>query len=136
MEGMDATSIPATPEGLAAAFRKSSHWHNLERLFMDTISSEKDDSIKKFEHGVAESKAKHTHHESVFSAPFHRQVWGNVKQLTLLRWSNKLALYAFIWTWMATAFIQASLIYRFSDNSNDTFTRVGRLCNKLYSVIS
>lgn len=122
---MDASSIPATPEGLAAAFKKSSHWHKLENLLLDDQRSKKEDSIKNFEHGVAEAKGKHTHHKSVYSAPFHRQVWGNVKQLALLRWSNKLPLLAFIWTWMATAFIQSSLIYRFSDSSNDAFTRVG-----------
>lgn len=126
VEGMDASSIPATPEGLAAAFKKSPYWNQLEKLMIDDKRSTKDDSIKNFEHGVAEAKAEHTHHKSVYSTPFHRQVMGNVKQLTLLRWSSKLPLYAFIWTWMSIAFIQSSLIYRFSDSSNDAFTRV---CN-------
>jgi hypothetical protein len=121
---MEETSIPATPVGLASAFRQSSLWQTLETNITSNRTSNQYDSLKNFDLGVAEGKRKHASKKSIFSAPFHKQVWGNIKQLTRLRWSAKLPLYSFAWTWLTIPLIVSSLVYKFSDSSNDTFSRV------------
>jgi hypothetical protein len=125
--GIDEDSIPATPIGLANAFRRSLIWSELVNEVNVNRNSEKVERLEEFSMAVTEGKRKHTPSKSVFSTPFHKQVWGNVKQLTRLRWSSKLPLYSFFWTWISIPFIVSSLVFKFSNSSNDTFIRVSTL---------
>ncbi|KAK5415167.1 ATP-binding cassette transporter snq2 [Exophiala xenobiotica] len=125
--GVDEGSIPATPDGLATAFRQSTLWEKSNREIADNQKSKMLDQLEEFHRGVAQRKRKHTSKTSVFSAPFHKQVWGNCKQLARLRWSAKLPMYSFLWTWLSVPMITASLVYKFTDSSNDTFSRAGLL---------
>ena len=124
---MDETSIPATPLGLANAFRRSPLWTKLVNEVNANQDSEKAARLEEFNKAVAEGKRKHTPSTSAFSTPFQKQVWGNVKQLVRLRWSSKLPLYSFVWTWVSVPFITSSLVYKFSSSSNDTFSRVSTI---------
>ncbi|KAL1601905.1 ATP-binding cassette transporter snq2 [Nothophoma quercina] len=124
--GRDESNVPSTPEALAEAFNKSetaSRLNNEMTQYHAAMEEEKhvyDD----FQVAVKEGK-RHASKKSVYSIPFHLQVWALAKRQFLLKWQDKFSLVVSWFTSLVVAIIIGTVWLDLPDTSAGAFTRGG-----------
>lgn len=128
-DGKSAENVPSTPQALAEAFDKSEFSEKLDqemKSYRAQIQKEKqvrDD----FEMANKEAKRKFTSASSVYSIPFHLQIWALMQRQFLLKWQDKFALTVSWVTSVGIAIILGTVWLDQPKTSAGAFTRGGLL---------
>ncbi|OJJ48427.1 hypothetical protein ASPZODRAFT_24059 [Penicilliopsis zonata CBS 506.65] len=128
-EGRDESNVPSTPAALAEAFDKSIY---SERLAAEMESYRRQTEQEKhlhdeFELAHLEAKQKFTPKSSVYSIPFHLQVWALMQRQFLLKLQDKFALTVSWITSTGIAIILGTVWLQLPKTSAGAFTRGGLL---------
>ncbi|CAG7925541.1 unnamed protein product [Penicillium olsonii] len=128
-DGRSAENVPSTPQALVEAFDKSTFSEKLNqemKAYRAQIQEEKqihDD----FELANKEAKRKFTSESSVYSIPFHLQIWALMQRQFLLKWQDKFALTVSWVTSVGIAIILGTVWLNQPKTSAGAFTRGGLL---------
>jgi ATP-binding cassette subfamily G (WHITE) protein 2 (SNQ2) len=127
-DGRSASDVPSTPEALAEAFNKSESASRLatEMTEYHARMDEEKHVYEDFQTAVKESK-RHAPQKSVYSIPFHLQVWALAKRQFLLKWQDKFSLVVSWATSLIIAIIIGTVWLDLPDTSAGAFTRGGVL---------
>ncbi|CAK42282.1 hypothetical protein CBS63078_1019 [Aspergillus niger] len=123
-------STPKTPEELESVFRQSSAY---QRILDDVSGYEKQlhdtnqESTRRFQKSVAESKSKTVSKKSPYTVSLVRQVAACVRREFWLLWGDKTSLYTKYFIILSNALIVSSLFYGESLNTSGAFSRGGAL---------
>ncbi|PWY80967.1 hypothetical protein BO94DRAFT_153864 [Aspergillus sclerotioniger CBS 115572] len=123
-------STPKTPEELETVFRQSSAY---QRILSDVSGYEKQlqdtnqESTRRFEKSVAQSKSKTVSKKSPYTVSLVRQVAACVRREFWLLWGDKTSLYTKYFIILSNALIVSSLFYGESLNTSGAFSRGGAL---------
>jgi ATP-binding cassette subfamily G (WHITE) protein 2 (SNQ2) len=126
--GRDETNTPSTPEQLAEAFNKSETASRLatEMTQYHTAMDQEKHVYDDFQTAVKEGK-RHAGKKSVYSIPFHLQVWALAKRQFLLKWQDKFSLVVSWFTSLVIAIIIGTVWLDIPKTSAGAFTRGGVL---------
>lgn len=127
-QGRSADDVPSNPEALVEAFNKSeiATRNNKEmEEYRAEINKEKQ-VIEDFETAVHQSK-RHASKRSVYSIPFHLQVWALMRRQFLLKWQDKFSLVVSWATSIVVAIILGTVWLQLPKTSAGAFTRGGLL---------
>ncbi|KAJ4311874.1 ATP-binding cassette transporter snq2 [Neodidymelliopsis sp. IMI 364377] len=126
--GRDETNAPSTPDALAEAFSKSEVASRLaSEMTQYHASMEAEKHVyDDFQTAVKEGK-RHASKKSVYSIPFHLQVWALAKRQFLLKWQDKFSLVVSWFTSLVIAIIIGTVWLDLPDTSAGAFTRGGVL---------
>lgn len=128
-DGRNAENTPSTPDALAGAYNKSVYSQALEsemKLYRQQLQKDKhvyDD----FEMANREAKRKFTPKSSVYSIPFHLQVWALMQRQFLIKWQDKFSLTVSWITSTGVAIILGTVWLQSPKTSAGAFTRGGLL---------
>ncbi|KAJ6070288.1 hypothetical protein N7467_011607 [Penicillium canescens] len=128
-DGRSAEDVPSTPEALAEAFNKSVYSERLDqdmKSYRAQIAQQKqihDD----FEIANKEAKRKFTSDSSVYSIPFHIQIWALMQRQFLIKWQDKFAMTVSWITSVGIAIILGTVWLNSPATSAGAFTRGGLL---------
>lgn len=128
-DGRSAENVPSTPETLVDAFEKSIYSSRLNeemQTYRTRIEREKQ-IYDDFEIANREAKRKFTPKSSVYSVPFHLQVWALMRRQFLIKWQDKLALTVSWITSTGIAIILGTVWLKQPKTSAGAFTRGGLL---------
>lgn len=128
-DGRSAEDVPSTPQALVDAFEKSQHSQHLNtemEAYRAQIHREKQ-IYDDFEIANREAKRKFTPESSVYSIPFHMQIWALVQRQFLLKWQDKFALTVSWITSTGIAIILGTVWLNQPKTSAGAFTRGGLL---------
>ena len=127
-DGRSASDVPSTPEALAEAFNKSESASRLatEMTEYHARMDEEKHVYDDFQTAVKESK-RHAPQKSVYSIPFHLQVWALAKRQFLLKWQDKFSLVVSWATSLIIAIIIGTVWLDIPETSAGAFTRGGVL---------
>ncbi|KAK9856907.1 hypothetical protein MYU51_021335 [Penicillium brevicompactum] len=128
-DGESAESVPSTPQTLVEAFDKSIFSERLDRemkSYRAQIQGEKQ-IYDDFELANKEAKRKFTSQSSVYSIPFHLQIWALMQRQFLLKWQDKFALTVSWVTSVGIAIILGTVWLNQPKTSAGAFTRGGLL---------
>ncbi|PWY82966.1 ABC drug exporter AtrF [Aspergillus heteromorphus CBS 117.55] len=123
-------STPRTPEELESVFRQSEAY---KRILDDVSGYEKQlqdtnqESTRRFEKSVAQSKSKTVSKKSPYTVSLVRQVAACVQREFWLLWGDKTSLYTKYFIILSNALIVSSLFYGESLNTSGAFSRGGAL---------
>ncbi|KAF7877508.1 hypothetical protein EAF04_001185 [Stromatinia cepivora] len=127
--GRSAADSPHSPETLAQAF--------LESKFTTRLSEEMDAYRKQvaadkkihddFEVAILESKRKGASKSSVYSVPYHLQVWALMQRQYLIKWQDKFSLVVSWITSITVAIVLGTVWLDLPKTSAGAFTRGGLL---------
>jgi ABC-type multidrug transport system ATPase subunit/ABC-type multidrug transport system permease subunit len=128
-DGRSAENVPSTPEALAEAFNNSVY---SERLDQDMKSYRAQIAHQKqvhddFEIANKEAKRKFTSDSSVYSIPFHIQIWALMQRQFLIKWQDKFAMTVSWITSVGIAIILGTVWLNSPATSAGAFTRGGLL---------
>ncbi|KAI1622058.1 ABC drug exporter AtrF [Exophiala viscosa] len=128
-EGRSSENVPSTPDALVAAFNKSVYSERLRKEMDDyRISIEKDKQIyDDFAAAHREAKRKHTSKDSVYSVPFHQQIWSLMQRQFLIKWQDKFSLVTSWITSIVIAIVVGTVWLNQPKTSAGAFTRGGVL---------
>ncbi|KAL1653351.1 ATP-binding cassette transporter snq2 [Didymella pomorum] len=126
--GRDETNTPSTPEQLAEAFNKSETASRLatEMTQYHAAMDQEKHVYDDFQSAVKEGK-RHAGKKSVYSIPFHLQVWALAKRQFLLKWQDKFSLIVSWFTSLVIAIIIGTVWLDIPKTSAGAFTRGGVL---------
>lgn len=126
--GMSEKNVPSTPEALAEAFNSSASASRLGQEMADyhTKMDEEKHVYDEFQLAVKESK-RHAPQKSVYSIPFHLQVWALAKRQFLLKWQDKFSLIVSWFTSISIAIVVGTVWLDLPVTSAGAFTRGGVL---------
>lgn len=125
--GRSAANAPASPDSFVEAFNKSVYSEKLDKEMADyreSIDHEKqiyDDFVA----AHRESKRKHTPKKSVYSVPFHLQIWALMQRQFLIKWQDKFSLTVSWITSITVAIITGTVWLNQPKTSAGAFTRGG-----------
>ncbi|KAL1957037.1 hypothetical protein VTO42DRAFT_6414 [Malbranchea cinnamomea] len=128
-EGRDASNTPSTPDALAQAFLESRFSKELD----DEMSAyrqeleRKKEIYEEFEIANREAKRKFTPKSSVYSIPFHLQVWALVRRQFFIKWQDKFSLTVSWATSIGVAIVLGTVWLKLPETSAGAFTRGGLL---------
>ncbi|KAL4772765.1 ABC-2 type transporter-domain-containing protein [Aspergillus nidulans var. acristatus] len=128
-EGRDPSTVPSTPEALAAAFDSSIYSQNLAtemNEYRQQIQQEKQ-VYEDFEIANQEAKRKFTSKSSVYLIPYYLQVWALMRRQFLIKWQDKFALNVSWITSTGVAIILGTVWLNLPKTSAGAFTRGGLL---------
>ena len=126
--GMEAHA-PHSTESLAQAFTDSIFAKRLSddiAIYRQQLETEKE-VYRDFEIANYEAKRKHTPKSSVYSAPFHIQIWSLMQRQFLIKWQDKFSLVVSWITSMTIAILLATVWLNLPLTSAGAFTRGGLL---------
>ncbi|KAI9930069.1 hypothetical protein MW887_011879 [Aspergillus wentii] len=128
-EGRSENDVPSTPETLAEAFKKSVYNERLEEEMQSYKKRVQQDKqiYDDFEIANRESKRRFTPSSSVYSIPFHLQVWALMQRQFLLKWQDKFALTVSWVTSTGLAIVLGTVWLNQPKTSAGAFTRGGLL---------
>jgi ATP-binding cassette subfamily G (WHITE) protein 2 (SNQ2) len=124
-EGQDPEKVPQTAEAMAQAYKASS----IQQDVLTEISAYKEElaanteAREHFVAAVAEQKRKHTHHKSVYSIPFYRQVFALQKRQFQLKLQDWFTLSTALTTQIVCAVLVGTLFMNLPLTSDGAFTR-------------
>ena len=128
-EGRSGENAPSTPDSFVAAFNESSYAANLKHkmaAYREEVQAQKE-MYDEFEAANRESKQKYTSKKSVYSIPYHTQVWVIMRRQFLVKWQDKFSLIVAWTTSIVVALILGTVWLNLPKSSNGAFTRGGLL---------
>ncbi|KAJ5673157.1 CDR ABC transporter [Penicillium longicatenatum] len=128
-DGRSADDVPSTPEALADSFEESTHSKRLDeemQAYRAQIQHDKQ-IFEDFELANQEAKRKFTPKSSVYSIPFHLQIWALMQRQFLIKWQDKFALTVSWVTSTGIAIILGTVWLKQPETSAGAFTRGGLL---------
>lgn len=128
-DGRSAEDVPSTPQALAASFEQSTHSKRLDeemQAYRAQIQHDKQ-VFEDFELANQEAKRKYTPKSSVYSIPFHLQIWALMQRQFLIKWQDKFALTVSWITSTGIAIILGTVWLKQPETSAGAFTRGGLL---------
>ncbi|KAJ5980879.1 hypothetical protein N7481_008177 [Penicillium waksmanii] len=128
-DGRTADDVPSTPQALAEAFEKSAYSKKLDeemQAYRTQVEQQKQ-TYDDFEMANQEAKRKFTPRSSVYSIPFHIQIWALMQRHFLLKWQDKFALTVSWVTSTGIAIILGTVWLHQPATSAGAFTRGGLL---------
>lgn len=127
-EGRDATNTPSTSDELVEAFNKSSYATRLsgEMDVWRQRVKEEQHVYEDFKTAVLQGK-RHAPKNSVYSIPFHLQVWALMKRQFILKWQDRFSLVVSWITSIVIAIVIGTVWLQIPQNSAGAFTRGGVL---------
>lgn len=127
--GRTEATAPHDADSLVKAFEESRYASDLTEemaAYRKGIQSEKQ-AFEDFEAANLQSKQKHVPKTSVYSAPFHLQVWALVRRQFLIKWQDKFSLVVSWITMLIIAIILGTVWLDLPVTSAGAFTRGGVL---------
>ncbi|KAF1813941.1 hypothetical protein P152DRAFT_298802 [Eremomyces bilateralis CBS 781.70] len=127
-DGRSEKDVPSSPAALSKAFNESQFAQDLSRD-METYRASMDEEkhvYEEFQAAVHESK-RHTSKKSVYSIPFHLQVWAIMKRQFVLKWQDRFSLVMSWFTSIVIAIIVGTVWFKLPKTSAGAFTRGGAL---------
>ncbi|KIX99551.1 uncharacterized protein Z520_05127 [Fonsecaea multimorphosa CBS 102226] len=127
--GRSPENAPSTPDSFVDAFNKSTFAEKLEHEmagYRESIQQEKqiyDDFVA----AHREAKRKHTPKNSVYSVPFHLQIWALMQRQFLIKWQDKFSLTVSWITSITIAIVVGTVWLNQPKTSEGAFTRGGVL---------
>ncbi len=128
-EGRSPENAPSSPDSFVEAFNKSSYSEKLDKEmsgYRETIKQEKQ-IYDDFAAAHQEAKRKHTPKTSVYSVPFHLQIWALMQRQFLIKWQDKFSLTVSWITSITIAIITGTVWLNQPKTSAGAFTRGGVL---------
>ncbi|OAL69363.1 hypothetical protein A7D00_6482 [Trichophyton violaceum] len=128
-DGRNETNAPSTPAELVKAFDESQFSEDLDKemaLYRSTLEVEKHIQ-EDFEIAHHEAKRKFTSKSSVYSVPFHLQIFALMKRQFLIKWQDKFSLTVSWVTSISIAIIIGTVWLKLPATSSGAFTRGGLL---------
>ena len=128
-EGRSEKDAPSTADSFVAAFNQSTYAEKLKRqmnLYAEELQ-EQQEIYQEFEAANLEAKQKHTSKSSVYSIPYHTQVWALMRRQFLIKWQDKFSLTVAWVTSIIVAIILGTVWLNLPKSSNGAFTRGGLL---------
>ena len=125
----NAEDVPSTPTALVEAFENSVHSKRLDeemQAYRAQIQQQKQ-IYDDFEIANQEAKRKFTPKSSVYSIPFHLQIWALMQRQFLIKWQDKFALTVSWITSTGIAIILGTVWLKQPKTSAGAFTRGGLL---------
>lgn len=136
-DGRDASNAPASPDDLVEAFQKSIYATKLDQemeKYRTTIREEQQ-IYEDFKVAVAEGK-RHASKKSVYTIPFHMQIWALMKRQFILKWQDRFSLTVSWVTNITLAIVIGTVWLKQPRNSAGAFTRGGVLFISLLFNVS
>ncbi|EXJ60821.1 hypothetical protein A1O7_04974 [Cladophialophora yegresii CBS 114405] len=127
--GRSPQNAPSSPDSLVEAFNTSAYAEKLAtemEEYRQSIQQEKqiyDDFVA----AHREAKRKHTPKKSVYSVPFHLQIWALMQRQFLIKWQDKFSLVVSWITSITIAIITGTVWLNQPQTSAGAFTRGGVL---------
>ncbi|KAF8469447.1 ABC-2 type transporter-domain-containing protein [Kalaharituber pfeilii] len=121
------STVPSSPEELEKAFHESPAWTALNEemeQYREEINR-KNEIHEHFITAVKEDKRLGTSKKSVYTIPYHRQIWALMKRQFLLKWQDKFSLAVSWITSIAVAIVTGTLYLDLPKTSAGAFTRGG-----------
>lgn len=118
-EGRSAKNAPHSPETLAQAFKDSKYTRLLDQemaAYRETLAEEQH-VYQDFRIAVRESKQKGASKKSVYSIPFHLQVWALMRRQFLIKWQDKFSLRVSWFTSLVIAIILGTVWFKLPQTS-------------------
>ncbi|KAJ5776968.1 hypothetical protein N7520_000214, partial [Penicillium odoratum] len=128
-DGRSAADVPSTPQTLADAFEKSVHSKRLDEEMLAYRAQIQHDKqvFEDFELANQQAKRKFTAKSSVYSIPFHLQIWALMQRQFLIKWQDKFGLTVSWATSTGIAIILGTVWLKQPETSAGAFTRGGLL---------
>ena len=127
--GRSAGNAPSSPDSFVEAFNKSSYAEKLDHEmteYRESIRQEKQ-IYDDFAAAHREAKRRHTPKNSVYSVPFHLQIWALMQRQFLIKWQDKFSLTVSWITSITIAIITGTVWLNQPKTSAGAFTRGGVL---------
>ncbi|KIW92594.1 uncharacterized protein Z519_06441 [Cladophialophora bantiana CBS 173.52] len=127
--GRSPENAPSTPDSFVEAFNKSTYAEKLEKEMGDYRESIKQEKqiYDDFVAAHREAKRKHTPKNSVYSVPFHLQIWALMQRQFLIKWQDKFSLAVSWITSITIAIVVGTVWLNQPRTSAGAFTRGGVL---------
>ncbi|EME81861.1 ABC transporter, PDR-type [Pseudocercospora fijiensis CIRAD86] len=127
-EGRDSSNVPSTPDALVEAFEKSQYATQLrdEMAKWQLTVKEEQHVYEDFKTAVLQGK-RHAPQKSVYSIPFHLQVWALMKRQFILKWQDRFSLVVSWITSIVIAIVVGTVWLQVPKTSAGAFTRGGVL---------
>lgn len=125
--GRSPENAPSTADSLVEAFKKSTYAERLSKEmteYRESIREEKQ-IYDDFRAAHREAKRKHTPKNSVYSVPFHLQMWALMQRQFLIKWQDKFSLVVSWITSIVIAIIVGTVWLNQPKTSAGAFTRGG-----------
>jgi ATP-binding cassette, subfamily G (WHITE), member 2, SNQ2 len=128
-EGRGPENAPSTPQTFVDAFNKSAIAEKLATEMAEYRASIKEEKqlYDDFQAAAVESKQKHAPKSSVYTIPFHLQVWALMQRQFLIKWQDKFSLVVSWITSITIAIIVGTVWLQLPQTSAGAFTRGGAL---------
>ncbi|KAJ6007540.1 hypothetical protein N7540_011516 [Penicillium herquei] len=128
-DGRSEENVPSTPEALVQAFEKSVYSKTLDEEMQAYRAQVQHDKqiYDDFELANQEAKRKLTPKSSVYSIPFHLQIWDLVQRQFLIKYQDRFALTVSWITSTGIAIILGTVWLKLPQTSSGAFTRGGLL---------
>ena len=128
--GRDETNAPSTPDGLAVAFEESKYATQLTEEISEykKVVAEQQQIFEDFKMAISQGK-RHVSKRStsVYSIPFHLQVWAIMKRQFILKWQDTFSLTVSWITTVVIAIVIGTVWLQQPKTSAGAFTRGGVL---------
>lgn len=127
-EGRDSTNAPATSDELVEAFNQSTYATRLSNDMEEWGKRVKEEQhvYEDFKTAVLQGK-RHAPKNSVYSIPFHLQVWALMKRQFILKWQDRFSLVVSWITSIVIAIVIGTVWLQIPQTSAGAFTRGGVL---------
>jgi len=122
--GRSAENAPHSPETLAQAFSDSKYTIALNQemnAYRETLAAEQH-IYEDFQVAVRESKQKGASKKSVYSIPFHQQVWALMRRQFLIKWQDKFSLTVSWFTSLVIAIVLGTVWFNLPQTSYVSWT--------------
>jgi ATP-binding cassette, subfamily G (WHITE), member 2, SNQ2 len=127
--GRSASNAPSSPDSFVEAFNKSTYAEKLSQemsRYKEHIREDKE-LHDEFRAAHSEAKWKHTPKSSVYSIPYHLQIWALMQRQFLIKWQDKFSLTVSWITSIAIAIVVGTVWIQTPATSQGAFTRGGVL---------
>ena len=127
--GRSADNAPATPDSFVEAFNNSIYAEKLSKEMSSYRAQMQEERqlYADFEAAHQEAKRKHTPKKSVYSVPYHLQIWALMQRQFLIKWQDKFSLVVAWITSIVVAIILGTVWLNLPKTSAGAFTRGGVL---------
>ena len=126
--GRGPDNAPSSPDTLAEAFNKSRYAAQLDAEMSEyrNVVKEEQHVYEDFKTAVLQGK-RHAPKKSVYSIPFHLQVWALMQRQFILKWQDRFSLVVSWGTSILVAIILGTVWLKLPQTSGGAFTRGGLL---------